>query len=247
MNHFISALQFLTILKIKEDIEEKYLPSSLIFFPLVGFIIGLFSSIFNKCFSCFLNPLISDILTVLFIIFLTGGIHIDGVADTFDGIFGGKNKEEILKIMRDKNTGTFGTISIIFVILLKIFLINLLPGNIKFNGIIVTPLFGRFMMVFSIYFFNYARETGKGKIFFEGINTKIFILSTFLFTILVSFFFSYILILFLLPLIIFTFFLNKYLTKKIGGLTGDTLGAINELNEILLLFLISNGKIKSWW
>jgi adenosylcobinamide-GDP ribazoletransferase len=247
MNHFILALQFLTILRIKEDIEEKYLPSSLIFFPLVGFFIGLFSAIFNKCLHYFLNPLISDILTVLFTVFLTGGIHIDGVADTFDGIFGGKNREEILKIMRDKNIGTFGTIYVIFVILLKIFLINLLPGNIKFNGIIVTPLFGRFMIVFSIYFFNYARETGKGKIFFEGINTKIFILSTFLFTILVSLFFSYTLILFLLPLIIFTFLLNIYLTKKIGGLTGDTLGAINELNEILLLILISNGKIKSWW
>jgi adenosylcobinamide-GDP ribazoletransferase len=239
MKAFISALQFLTIIKIKNDIDEKYLPPSLIFFPFVGFIIGLFSSIFNMCLSYFLEPLLSDALTVFFIIFLTGGIHIDGVADTSDGIFGGKDKEERLKIMRDKNAGSFGVISIVFVIFLKIFLINSIPENFKFKGLLVFPIFGRWGIVFSIFFFKYARESGKGRIFFEGINWKIFAFSTILSFIFVSLSFSYIIILLFFPIAIFSFLLGRFFTKKIGGLTGDTLGAINELNEILALLFSS--------
>jgi len=247
MNGLISALQFLTIVKIKNDIDENYLPTSLIFFPLVGLIIGLFASTLNLSLSLFFKPLFSDILTVFFTIFLTGGIHIDGVADTFDGIFGGKDKEKILEIMRDKNIGSFGAIAIIFFILLKIFLINVMPEELKFQAICVFPAFGRWAIVLSLFSFRYARETGKARIFFDGINWKIFTFSTILFLILISLFFSPILILLLLPLMAFTFLLNIFFTKKIGGLTGDTLGTINELNEILFLLFISNGKIKPWW
>jgi len=238
MNYFISALQFLTILKIKNNIEEKYLPSSLIFFPLVGLIIGFLASILNLSLSYLFTSLFSDTLTIFFIIFFTGGIHIDGVADTFDGIFGGKNKEEILKIMRDKNIGTFGVISVIFVILLKIFLLNSLDKTLKFKSFLLFPLISRWAIVFSIYFFPYGRESGKGEIFFKNINLKIFSLSTIL-TFGLIFFIDYNFISLFLFSIVFTFLLCKFFIKKIDGLTGDTLGAINEFNEVIELLLIN--------
>jgi len=238
MNYFISALQFLTILKIKNNIEEKYLPYSLIFFPFVGLIIGFLALILNFSLSYIFNPLFSDTLTIFFIIFLTGGIHIDGVADTFDGIFGGKNKEEILKIMRDKNIGTFGVVSVIFIILSKIFLLNSLDKTLKFKSFLLFPLISRWAIVFSIYFFFYGRERGKGEIFFRNINLKIFTLSTTLALGFISFI-DYTLISLFLPSIIFTFLLCKFFIKKIKGLTGDTLGAINEFNEVIVLLLIN--------
>ncbi|MGC8976106.1 MAG: adenosylcobinamide-GDP ribazoletransferase [Candidatus Ratteibacteria bacterium] len=248
MNKILSSIQFLTILRFKE-IDENDLPYSLIFFPLCGLIIGFLSLIINKYLLKFLSLIFVDTITVFFIIFITGAIHIDGVSDTFDGIFGGKNKNEILKIMRDKNIGCFGVLSILFVVLSKIFLLNSIK-NFKFQTIILFPILSRWAIVYSIYFFNYARDYGKAKIFFDNINGKIFIYSTILSCVLIFLSGGINSLSLFLPVIILTYILNKFFSKKIGGLTGDTIGAIVEFNEILILLIISifNGKIiKAWW
>jgi adenosylcobinamide-GDP ribazoletransferase len=108
------------------------------------------------------------------------------------------------------------------------------------------PVLGRWGMLLCIFLFNYAKKEGKGKIFFEGINIRIFSIAT-LFTIFITVITLELkgLVIFL-NVLIFTIFLGKFFSSKIGGITGDILGATNELIEILTLSLILVSERYSW-
>jgi len=127
---FLSALSFLTIIKIpKKFLIFKVDKSSelLSFFPTVGLLIGILNFVVFLIFSLIFHPLLSACLVVIFEIVLTGGLHLDGLADTFDGFCSKEqDKNKIIEIMKKPNIGVFGVISIIFLIILKIVLIYLI-------------------------------------------------------------------------------------------------------------------------
>ncbi|MEW6171180.1 MAG: adenosylcobinamide-GDP ribazoletransferase, partial [Candidatus Omnitrophota bacterium] len=180
MKSFLAALQFLTIIPIKiKNIEGNHLSRSLIYFPAVGLILGLILLGINKL-LLFLNfaEFSLSIILVVSLIILTGGIHLDGLSDTFDALLSRKNKEEMLKIMRDSHVGVMGTLSIISVLLLKISFLYSIGISLKPISLILMCLLSKWGMVFSMYLFPYAREEGKAKVFIAGINLKIFILSS---------------------------------------------------------------------
>ncbi|MBM3709926.1 MAG: adenosylcobinamide-GDP ribazoletransferase [Actinobacteria bacterium] len=119
---FLNAIGFLTIIKIspKYYLKGQDYPKTLVYFPVVGFILGLFASLLF--FS--LNFILPLFLTVIFIVcvelILTGGIHIDGLADTFDGIFSGESdKTKIRQIMKKGDVGVFGVLAVIFFVAIK--------------------------------------------------------------------------------------------------------------------------------
>ncbi|MBU0503724.1 MAG: adenosylcobinamide-GDP ribazoletransferase [Candidatus Omnitrophota bacterium] len=240
MIQFLLALQFLTILPIKfKDFHEKKLTQSLILFPLVGLMLGVILAVANNLLRfLYFNELAVSASVIVLLIILTGGMHLDGLADTFDAFLSRKNKDEMLAIMRDSRTGAMGVISLISVILLKIVFFHSLNPSIKIPGLILMCVLSRWAMVYSIFLFPYARKEGKAGIFMRDVSRKIFLWATVI-TLLIIFctlYFKGLLVWLMITAI--TYLSGRFITGMIGGLTGDTLGALNEIIEVIVLFLL---------
>jgi len=241
MTSFLLALQFLTIIPVKvKNFTEKKLAVSMIFFPVIGLFIALLLAVVNNFFlSIGFSNFITNIILVVSLVVITGGMHLDGLSDTFDAISSNKSKETMLAIMRDSRCGVMGVLSIICVLLLKISFISSINSIDKISALILMCILGRWSLVFLLFMFAYARKDGKGKIFSEGINLKIFITATIFSLICAVIFFGIsglsIMVFAVLP----AFMFGKFMVKKIEGITGDSLGAVCELVEVVVLFVIA--------
>ncbi|QIB26798.1 adenosylcobinamide-GDP ribazoletransferase [Caloranaerobacter azorensis] len=243
MKSFLLMTTFLTRLPIKINFEftEEDFIKGIKYLPIVGFVIG----VLLWCVSN-INYLIDRAVTVLFVwmfyIWVTGGLHLDGLADSFDGVFSNRNKEKILDIMKDSRIGTFGVIGIIFIILLNI----VLSYFLDFKLLIIIPVLGRSCGVISCAINTYARkDNGMGKSFVENSNFKDAVFVIFI-TIMISIiFFDYTLVFSEIIIFSYALLLGVYFKKKIGGMTGDTIGAVIELSQTfsLLLFYLLRGLI----
>jgi len=244
VKRFLAALQFLTILpvKIKSEIKERDFGASLLYFPVVGLLIGLLLSLCALSFS-FLPALVKSAMILILSIFITGGIHLDGFADTCDGFYGNKSGEKILEIMRDSRIGAMGVIGIASLLVLKFSVIATLPEGFLWKILIVLPVFSRWAQGFACHAACYVRREGKAKYFMEYSRRRdVIIGGIFTLGLLVLLMSLKGFILFFVSLI--PVFLFLYYTKRrIGGMTGDTIGALNEITEacLLLFGLILSG------
>ncbi len=180
MTSLLLALQFLTIIPVKvKSFAEKKLITSIIFFPVIGFFIALLLTAANFFFLFFgFSSFIATIVLVVLLIIITGGMHLDGLSDTFDALSSGNSKEGMLTVMRDPRCGVMGVLSVICVLLLKISFLSSVSLKETAGALILMCATGRWSLVFLLFMFPYARPAGKGKIFSEGINLKIFITAT---------------------------------------------------------------------
>lgn len=241
MNIFILAVQFMTRIPININLEVKRedFQKTVKFFPIIGLIIGCFEAIIYCISNKFFSNTIATFMTILFHVIITGGMHIDGLSDTIDGIFSGRSKERMLEIMKDSRIGTFGALAIIFLILGKIIFLTKIPQNNIIKLIIITPVISRTMNIFLMYKRKYARTIeGMGDLFIGVLERKNYIIalvSGILISIII--FKLYGIIIFFISFL-FTILFRNYIEKKIDGITGDILGASDELNE-LFIYLIT--------
>jgi len=240
LRNFVIALRLLTIIPLgkKIDLKGGNLASSTIFFPLVGIIIGGFLVLINIITS-FLPSFIRNVLIMIGWIWITGALHLDGFVDTMDGFAAGEKRENILRVMRDSFVGAKGIIALICLLMLKFFILLEISAEYKNYALLFSPAIGRYSMVIGTYLSPYARkEGGMGKEFFNHKTIKDALWSTIIVIIMGLFLFNlagfYIIGLNLLVSLL----LIIYIKKRIGGLTGDTLGALNEIIEITSLFSI---------
>ena len=240
MKNFFLALQFLTIIPIKiKHVDEGRISKSVVYFPLVGLLLGLILTGFNN-FLLFLNLeqfFINIILVVLLIVF-TGGVHLDGLADTFDAFLSRKNKEEMLRIMRDSSIGVMGVLSLISIILLKIAFLSSISVSLKISALLLMCILSRWALVLSMFLFPYARQEGKAKILIQGTTLKVFSFSTAIVLLCVITIWKFQGLLVMLIATALAYTIGRFINNRIGGITGDTLGATNELVEIITLFSI---------
>lgn len=170
MTPFFIALQFLTRLKIVNQTEwtMEDFGKSVAAFPYVGLIIGIFLTIVYGIGSQFLPTTPLMLVIVISEFLFTGGLHADGLMDTSDGIFSGRDREKQLEIMKDSRIGSFGVVAFVFVTLLKWQLLTAIPIP-EFIPIILImmPLMSRYTLVHSIRSYPYARKTGMGQAFAE--------------------------------------------------------------------------------
>jgi len=237
---FLLALQFLTIIPIRiKQINNRAFIFSMAWFPLIGLIIGLLLVSIEYTFRFFNFPAFTiDVITIISLIIITGGMHLDGLSDTFDALLSHKPKEEMLRIMRDSHAGVMGILAIIIVILLKISFLYALNFSLKPLALILMCTLSRWSIVLSIYSFPYARTEGKAKAYIEGVNLKILSLATATAVIITYFTFKINGSIILLLTGFVVFLLGRSLCRKIKGITGDTLGATNEIIEVIVLFII---------
>lgn len=236
MKQFLIALQFLTILpiKIKSEIKEKDFGNSLLYFPVIGILIGLVLCIPVLLLSVLPNIVVGVIILIMSIV-ITGGIHLDGFADTCDGFYGSKPKEKILEIMRDSRVGTMGVVGVVCLLLLKFTLIVSIPREMLWKVLIMMAVFARWSQVLACYMSEYARKEGKAKYFIEHAGKKDFFVGILLTS---GSFFLLIqikgIILFFISMFPILLFINC-IKRKIGGMTGDTIGSVSEIAEVLIL------------
>jgi len=240
MTAFLLALQFLTAIPLKINaVDDKRLASSLIFFPLAGLIIGLIlAGVSSLLLIMQFNGLIAGTILVVTLVIITAGIHLDGLADTFDAIVSGKNKEEMLKIMHDPHIGVMGALSIACILLLKISFVSSLGFPLRNISLILMCVLSRWSLVAAMFFFPYARKEGKVKIFMENINLRIFFLATIVALAGVLFIWQFKGLLVFLSAAVFALLACRLISKKLAGITGDSLGAVNELVEVFILFCV---------
>lgn len=236
MKRFLIALQFLTIfpIKINSEIAEKDFGRSLLYFPVVGMLIGVLLSAVALLFS-FLSDSVAGVLILITSVFVTGGIHLDGFADTCDGFYGYRSGEKILEIMRDSRVGVMGVLGIVCLLLLKFVLIVNVSQDILWKLLIMMTVFARWSQVLACCISDYAREEGKARYFMEFSSKKdLFVAGIFtvvLFLLLMKLDGIVLLVFSLPPILVFV----KFAKKKIGGMTGDTIGAMSEVAEVLIL------------
>jgi adenosylcobinamide-GDP ribazoletransferase len=227
-------LQFLTKFPLPFKIEatSEDFSKGIIWFPFAGGLIGL--CLYGLSYLP-LSSLVVSVVIVAFLAFITGGLHLDGLADTFDGLYSYRDKERMLEIMKDSRVGTNGVLILIIGLLLKVVLINeLLIGQSIF--LIAMPAFARFMAVSLAKFSRYARPSGMGA-FFIGKTSLI----QWLIALVMTLGFATLDWILLIPLVcIFglTFLYRYHVYSKIDGITGDVLGAWIELSEILFLLIM---------
>jgi len=234
------ALSFLTILPLgKKETNPGKLAGSSAWFPLVGYLLGAVYFGIAKIFSGRLaEPLISFLVLFLMIV-LTGGLHLDGLADWADGL-GGKDREDRLRIMKDPHKGSFGVSAIILDLLGKFLAIYFLISQKQFIPIFLASGLARFNLTLLIYTIPYARTRGgTGGVFAR--HKKFWHLALALGTALVPLiYFNQIIIWLALALSLSIALVFRILALRfLGGFTGDLLGASAEFAELALLFFFA--------
>ena len=240
---FIILIQFMTRIPIplKISYSEKKFGKSIKFFPLVGLIIGLVLYFTNFLITVyfkniFYNKTIIAIFLIILEILIVGIIHIDGLADTFDGLFSYAKKEKMLEIMKDSRIGTNGTVILILYFITKTVLISeIITTNPKY--LIIFPIIARLSTPVNAGLSNYARKSGMSNAIISenGIFEAIFSLALSIILVFYIIDIKGIVAISIAFIFIIIFMLN--VRKKIDGITGDTMGACLELTSILVLFL----------
>ncbi len=241
MRGFLTALQFLTIIRISKylDITGEKLGKSMSYFPLIGLFIGLILVAARTVFSFFLPASLVDILVIVVLVILAGAFHLDGFADTVDGLAGGTDQEKTLAIMKDSQIGSFAVVGLILLLILKLSALMEVPAEIKNRALLIMPVFGRWSTVQLASSFSYARSgPGTALAFTQFAGKKEYIIST-LITVIISFGLFQIKGLAAMFIIaILTLLFGLFFKKRIGGVTGDIMGATNEINEVVTLLMI---------
>ncbi len=240
---FLLALSFFTRIPIgKRDFGSLTLAQAAAYFPVIGALIGLLDGVFYLLmFAIGLPTIISAWLTIGFHLLLTGGLHEDGLADTADGLAAGRDREQKLSIMRDSRIGSYGVLALITVISLRANLIAGFTGNFATIMIfIATAACSRSFLAIFMQNVPYARDYGlaarAGKPATEQVIIAISIAICSL--LLTGKIIATITAIFSLAIIYVA--IKQIANKNFGGITGDVLGAAQQISEValLLIFLI---------
>lgn len=237
---FFRALGFLTILPCpRQESSPEDLGRSSGWFPAVGAVLGMILASAWLGLSQVFSPLLSSASVVVLWVFLTRGFHLDGLADTFDGIGGGYSRESRLTIMKDSRLGTFGGIAVAAALLLKTAALTDMTGLSGAAALFAAPVAGRWAILFAMRFFPSARPGGMGDTFRKGCTTLRLVTGTAI-AVPAALFGAGTAGAVLLVLIPCAAVLLSLMMKSLlGGLTGDSYGAVCEISEILSLFLFA--------
>ena len=238
VNSFLGAVVFLTRIPVGSlyHFQRTSLSRSVIYFPLVGALIGSAGGIILAATHAFLPASIAVLLCMAATTAVTGGLHEDGLADAADGLFGGRNPAHRLEIMKDSRLGTFGALALWFSLTAKFLLLNTLLSRdaaLTCAALIVANTLGRGACAALLYFFPCVRvEESKARPFRDHM-TRGHLLSALVFaTVLAFVIIGRAAAACILAAITVTGLAGAYFKRKIGGVTGDCLGAANQFVEL---------------
>ncbi|RGD91555.1 adenosylcobinamide-GDP ribazoletransferase [Acinetobacter sp. SWAC57] len=236
MTPFWIALQFLTTFPVRLSAmpTPQQNAQALLFYPVVGLLIG--SILYGIALLLHALPvvLLSSVILVLWI-WLTGGLHLDGLADTADAWVGGfGDKARTLAIMKDPSCGPIGVLSLVIMCLLKWSVLYVLLQKQLYTALMLFPLLGRLVPLFFFLSTDYVREKGLGSQLGQHLARPIAI-ALLLLTPLVALYWAWIGVVVLASFYLALWYLRCKFIQRIGGVTGDTIGASIEIIELATL------------
>lgn len=235
----LAAIRFLTILPLgRAQPEVKEMGASLTFFPLVGLLLGVALAGLDAGLMRVWPAGLTGAILVAVLLGVTGAMHLEGFLDTCDGL-GGATRERRLEIMRDHRVGAFAVAGGSCLVLLKWTALFSLPLPARLPALVLFPALSRWAMVLAIRSFPYARAQGLGSAFHDR-ATRGAVLAAGVIGLGGSFAFAGIggLALFVGASLV-TWLLGSWIAGLLGGLTGDTYGALNEVIEVLVLIAVT--------
>jgi adenosylcobinamide-GDP ribazoletransferase len=236
---FLCALTFLTRIPVPgrcSRFDENDFRRSIYWFPLVGLLLGV---ILGALWYLLRGLLAATVLAALLLgvsVFLTGGLHLDGLMDATDGVYGGRNREERLAFMKDSHVGAFGVIAVVLILIFRFSLYTQISFNLL-PYLIAAPVLGRQVQVWAQVMFPYARQRGIGSLFAIYGNYKMLMITTGISLFLLVALLKLTGIAILIAAVLIFYLIAGWLSHLLGGLTGDTYGALCELAEIAVLFV----------
>jgi adenosylcobinamide-GDP ribazoletransferase len=241
MRLFLIAFQFLTIVPLPVTVrcEEQDLGRSMAFFPMVGLAIGALLAGADFLLAPLLPRSVADLLLILLVSVVTGGLHLDGLSDVCDGLAARGSRERFLDVMKDSRVGAVGAVSLVLGLGLKYQALLAVPLEYKRELLLFFPMAARFAQVQMTVGAKRARTDGLGSAFVGGAGITQFVVSYAL-TLAAAW-----LLLGMnglgcaLLLYLVTWGIKHWSHQRLGGITGDVIGCASELNEICcLLFML---------
>ncbi len=236
---FIEAVRFLTIIPLPglPPMNEQSVARAIPWFPAVGLVIGGTLVAVDTL----ARPLWGDLTAAALVVatwgIMTGGLHLDGVSDTFDAVMSWRSRERKLEIMKDSRIGAMGALALIVVLLLKVVLIA--GASPTWPALLLAPVLGRWADCYGIYCFPPAREGGLGRTFNAHVRQRDLWWSSVM-TAACALLCAGIAGLIAVGLaLVVAHLLARWWVRDLGGLTGDTYGALCELGEVVALAALS--------
>src|SRR5947209_8332205 len=242
---FAAAVQFLSVLPVPgsrqlfdKDVNAPRLRIGCEYFPLVGLLLALLLWLLVLVLAPLVPQLVLAALLVVALVILTGGLHLDGLMDSCDGLFGGSTRERKLEIMRDSRVGSFGVLGATCLLLLKFALFASVSAHALPLALLIALPSARWAMVLVLRVFPGARTTGLGAAFHQAITTERLLATGIIALAIVLSTGQFIGLLVWLAVTFTALILGFWITRSIGGLTGDSYGAIEEVAEVVALLVL---------
>ncbi|MGL4363476.1 MAG: adenosylcobinamide-GDP ribazoletransferase [Cellulosilyticaceae bacterium] len=241
IQQFILAIQFLTRIPLtKKDVPCKTqdFQGAMTFFTFIGLIIGLLQWGTYEIFNFLVSPLIGALASTVMGIWVTGGLHLDGLSDVWDAFGANQEKEKTFEIMKDSRVGAFGVIAIVLDVFIHV--IGIYSFSEYSALYILVPICAKWSVIWLCYYGTNAKN-GLGALWIGNIKKQGFIINLLVLIlagiILSSFAVTISIVVISCMCAIYT---KKAFDKKLGGLTGDGLGACSQMTEwALILFLLT--------
>lgn len=234
LRQLLLAAQFLTVVPLPNltNVSEEEIQGSSMFFPLVGAFLGILLWVLQLLLRMGLPNLVSTSIALILYTFLTGALHLDGLMDTADGIGSRKPREQALEIMKDSRVGAMGVVAAMMVFTGKLVVLAAVPV-MAVPAIVIPPVLSRFTMVLAMK----VAPSARGKEGLAGLFAQNVSFSTVGTAAVLSIAFS----LFFRPIWMgavlwigctaIALVATRFFTRRFGGMTGDTYGALNEIVE----------------
>ncbi|SHN44651.1 cobalamin-5'-phosphate synthase [Duganella sacchari] len=243
---FFTALQFFTRLPIPGWVgfDPAWLNQASRYFPLVGVVVASITGGAYALASYFLPAPVAVVISTAAGIYATGAFHEDGFADMCDGFGGGMTQERVLEIMKDSRIGAYGAIGTLCMLALKLVTLSMLPPLAAIGALFVAHPLSRLMAASLIWRLDYARAEGKAKPLAQKMSNREFLIAALtvalpvmaagaLHWLPVSALFSGV-----VATAIATFWLARKCVHRIDGYTGDCLGAVQQVTEVMFYLCV---------
>ena len=212
--------------------------SSLRWFPFIGFLLGASLVMIDRLLESVFPPVVLNMVMLTLYVLVTGGLHLDGWADTVDALSGGRDPEHRLTILRDSRIGALGATGLMLILGLRYAGLLALPVGIREGMLFCMPAIGRWAMVISCWGVVYPRSEGLAAQFIRTVTwPDILVVTTVVGLGLWGMFDAVTAVLLMIAVCLVVRSVVWWMSKKFGGMTGDLLGAINEGVEVLFLIL----------
>ncbi len=236
---FLLALSFYTRLPHPQSLDYTQLHRAVVYLPLIGWLVGGVTALSFYLADWIWPPSTAAIVALITGILMTGALHEDGFADVCDGFGGGMNKQRTLEIMKDSHIGVYGVLGLLLILLLKISVLSTMPAATVPLVLLTGHSLSRLSPLLLMWRYNYARDNdskSSGAVYKPNLQelafaTVVALLPLALLPVLCT--------LATIPVLLATLLLGHYFYRRIGGYTGDCLGASQQVAETIFYLSVN--------